>query len=129
LLASGIAVTWAHHALLNGNRWGFNAGLLLTIVLGVLFMVCQTYAYMHTNFRLAGNIHDASFVMASGFHGGYVMVGMLFLLAALAGRFTPTRHFAFEAAAWYWHFVDAAWLGLFLFACAYLLGAGTPAPR
>jgi cytochrome c oxidase subunit 3 len=129
LLTSGTTVTWAHHALLNNDRRGLKLGLLLTIVLGVLFTLCQAYEYMHAGFNFAGHIYGATFFMATGFHGAHVIIGTLFLTVclfrALAGHFSPKQHFGFEAAAWYWHFVDVVWL--FLFACIYVLGAGTPA--
>jgi len=129
LLTSGTTVTWAHHALLNNDRRGLKWGLLVTIVLGVLFTACQAYEYAHAGFNFAGHIYGATFFMATGFHGAHVIIGTLFLTVcffrALAGHFTPKQHFGFEAAAWYWHFVDVVWL--FLFTCIYVLGAGTPA--
>jgi cytochrome c oxidase subunit 3 len=128
LLTSGTTVTWAHHALLQGDRKGLKWGLLITIVLGVLFTACQAYEYVHAGFKYAGHIYGATFFMATGFHGAHVIIGTLFLTVcffrALAGHFTPKQHFGFEAAAWYWHFVDVVWL--FLFACIYVIGAGTP---
>jgi cytochrome c oxidase subunit 3 len=128
LLTSGTTVTWAHHALLNNDRRGLKWGLLLTVVLGVLFTLCQAYEYVHAGFNFAGHIYGSTFFMATGFHGAHVIIGTLFLTVclfrALAGHFTPKQHFGFEAAAWYWHFVDVVWL--FLFACIYVLGAGTP---
>jgi cytochrome c oxidase subunit 3 len=129
LLTSGTTVTWAHHALLEDNRKGLVRGLLLTVVLGILFTACQAYEYLHAGFDYAGHIYGATFFMATGFHGAHVIIGTLFLtvclLRAMAGQFTPKQHFGFEAAAWYWHFVDVVWL--FLFMCIYVLGAGTPA--
>jgi len=129
LLTSGTTVTWAHHALLNNDRRGLKWGLAITIILGVLFTACQAYEYMHAGFKYAGHIYGATFFMATGFHGAHVIIGTLFLtvcfLRALAGHFSPKQHFGFEAAAWYWHFVDVVWL--FLFTCIYVLGAGTPA--
>jgi cytochrome c oxidase subunit 3 len=131
LLTSGTTVTWAHHALLENNRKGLVWGLVLTIVLGILFTACQAYEYAHAGFKYAGHIYGATFFMATGFHGAHVIIGTLFLtvclLRALAGHFKPTQHFGFEAAAWYWHFVDVVWL--FLFMCIYVWGAGTPAPH
>jgi cytochrome c oxidase subunit III len=131
LLTSGTTVTWAHHALLENNRNGLKWGLLLTIVLGVLFTACQAYEYAHAGFKYAGHIYGATFFMATGFHGAHVIIGTAFLTVclfrALAGHFTPKQHFGFEAAAWYWHFVDVVWL--FLFMCIYVWGAGTPAPH
>jgi cytochrome c oxidase subunit III len=128
LLTSGTTVTWAHHALLENNRKGLVWGLALTVVLGLLFTACQAYEYIHAGFKYAGHIYGATFFMATGFHGAHVIIGTLFLLVclfrAMAGHFTPKQHFGFEAAAWYWHFVDVVWL--FLFTCIYVIGAGTP---
>jgi len=128
LLTSGTTVTWAHHALLNNDRKGLVWGLVLTVILGVLFTACQAYEYMHAGFKYAGHIYGSTFFMATGFHGAHVIIGTLFLAVclfrALAGHFTPKQHFGFEAAAWYWHFVDVVWL--FLFLCIYVWGAGTP---
>ena len=131
LLTSGTTVTWAHHALLENNRKGLVWGLVLTVILGILFTACQAYEYMHAGFSYAGHIYGSTFFMATGFHGAHVIIGTMFLtvclLRALAGDFTPKQHFGFEAAAWYWHFVDVVWL--FLFMCIYVWGAGTPAPH
>ena len=119
LLTSGTTVTWAHHALLEDDRQGLKWGLVCTVVLGVLFSMCQAYEYMHAHFDFHGNIYGATFFMATGFHGFHVIVGTIFLAVclfrALGGDFTPKKHFGFEAAAWYWHFVDVVWLFLFTF--------------
>ena len=119
LLTSGTTVTWAHHALLENDRKGLVWGLVLTVVLGLLFTMCQAYEYSHAGFDYAGHIYGATFFMATGFHGAHVIIGTIFLtvclLRALAGHFTPKQHFGFEAAAWYWHFVDVVWLFLFAF--------------
>ncbi|HSI40839.1 MAG TPA: cytochrome c oxidase subunit 3 [Xanthobacteraceae bacterium] len=129
LLTSGTTVTWAHHALVHGDRQGLKYGLWLTVILGVLFSLCQAYEYSHATFAFAGNIYGATFFMATGFHGFHVIVGTIFLAVCLArtyaGHFTPTHHFGFEAAAWYWHFVDVVWL--FLFTFVYVWGGGTAA--
>jgi cytochrome c oxidase subunit III len=118
LLLSGTTVTWAHHALIHGDREGFKQGLWLTIILGMLFSALQAYEYSHATFGFAGNIYGATFYMATGFHGFHVIVGTIFLAVCLwrayLGDFTPKQHFGFEAAAWYWHFVDVVWLFLFL---------------
>jgi cytochrome c oxidase subunit 3 len=131
LLLSGTTVTWAHHALLENDRKGLVRGLALTVVLGILFTVCQAYEYGHAAFNYSGHVYGATFFMATGFHGAHVIIGTLFLLVcllrAMNGAFTPKQHFGFEAAAWYWHFVDVVWL--FLFTCIYVIGAGTPAPH
>jgi cytochrome c oxidase subunit 3 len=128
LLTSGTTVTWAHHALQQDDRKGLAWGLTLTIVLGMMFTACQAYEYSHAGFRFSDNIYGSTFFMATGFHGFHVIVGTIcltvMLFRALAGHFTPQQHFGFEAAAWYWHFVDVVWL--FLFACIYVWGAGTP---
>jgi cytochrome c oxidase subunit 3 len=126
LLTSGTTVTWAHHALLHNDRQGLKWGLGLTIVLGLLFTSIQAYEYAHAAFSFGGNIYGATFFMATGFHGFHVIVGTIFLIVCLIranlGHFSPQQHFGFEAAAWYWHFVDVVWL--FLFACIYVWGSG-----
>jgi len=131
LLCSGTTVTWAHHALLEGDRKGLVTGLTLTFLLGMSFTACQAYEYSHAPFVLTGGIYPSVFFLATGFHGFHVIVGTIFLivctLRAKDGQFTPERHFGLEAAAWYWHFVDVVWL--FLFVCIYLLGAGVIAPE
>ena len=125
LLTSGTTVTWAHHALLQGDRKGLRNGLVLTIVLGALFSSIQGYEYAHASFAFAGNIYGSTFYMATGFHGAHVLVGTIFLtvclIRALKGQFTPQQHFGLEAAAWYWHFVDVVWL--FLFSFIYVWGS------
>ena len=122
LLLSGTTVTWAHHALLHNNRKGLIWGLVLTVLLGLLFTSCQAYEYMHAPFAFKNSIYGATFFMATGFHGFYVIIGTIFLfvclMRAIGGDFTPKQHFGFEAAAWYWHFVDVVWL--FLFTCIYV---------
>ncbi len=126
LLLSGCTVTWAHHALLKNERGQLIIGLLLTVVLGAAFTFLQYVEYGHAGFSFAGHKYGSSFFMATGFHGAHVIIGTIFLLVcllrAMAGHFTPKQHFGFEAAAWYWHFVDVVWL--FLFACIYVWGAG-----
>jgi cytochrome c oxidase subunit III len=131
LLTSGTTVTWAHHALINGDRQGLKNGLWLTVILGVLFTVCQVYEYSHATFNFSGHIYGATFYMATGFHGAHVVIGTIFLAICLyrayLNHFRPEQHLGFEFAAWYWHFVDVVWL--FLFAAIYVWGAGTPAPH
>jgi len=129
LLLSGTTVTWAHHALLHNDRRGLVSGLVLTVALGLLFTCVQAYEYIHAPFAFKDSIYGATFFMATGFHGFHVIIGTIFLfvclLRAIAGDFTPQKHFGFEAAAWYWHFVDVVWL--FLFSCIYVWGsAGAP---
>ncbi|MDX5359762.1 MAG: cytochrome c oxidase subunit 3 [Alphaproteobacteria bacterium] len=125
LLLSGTTVTWAHHALLHGDRKGLVNGLICTVALGLLFTCVQAYEYSHAAFAFSGHIYGATFYLATGFHGFHVIVGTIFLIVclvrALKGHFKPDHHFGFEAAAWYWHFVDVVWL--FLFASIYVWGA------
>ena len=122
LLTSGTTVTWAHHALLNNDRKGLINGLIITVLLGLLFTGVQAWEYGHAQFTFTGNIYGSTFFMATGFHGFHVIIGTIFLMVCLyrawKGDFTPTQHFGFEAAAWYWHFVDVVWL--FLFAAVYI---------
>jgi cytochrome c oxidase subunit 3 len=119
LLTSGTTVTWAHHAIVHGDRDGLKYGLWCTVGLGFIFSLCQAFEYSHAHFGFSGNIYGATFFMATGFHGFHVIVGTIFLavclLRAYVGDFTPKKHFGFEAAAWYWHFVDVVWLFLFTF--------------
>lgn len=127
LLLSGTTVTWAHHSLIEGNRKGLITGLALTVALGLIFTTCQAIEYSEAPFHFSGGgIYPSIFFLATGFHGFHVIVGTIFLAVCLvrakAGEFTPARHFGFEAAAWYWHFVDVVWL--FLFIAVYLWGAG-----
>jgi cytochrome c oxidase subunit III len=129
LLCSGTTVTYAHHELIHGNRDGFKKGLWATILLGILFSGVQAYEYIHAPFAFKGTNYGAAFFMATGFHGFHVIIGTIFLAVCLKraynGDFTPRQHFGFEAAAWYWHFVDVVWL--FLFVAIYVWGgAGAP---
>ena len=129
LLLSGTTVTWAHHAVLHNDQKGLRQGLAITIILGAFFTFLQGVEYYEAlslgMFKfLGGDIYGSSFFMATGFHGLHVLIGTIFLAVcyfrATSKHFTPDRHFGFEAAAWYWHFVDVVWL--FLFACIYVLG-------
>ncbi len=126
LLLSGATLTWAHHALLENDRKTLIGMLAITVGLGFIFTLLQAYEYGHAAFDFAGNIYGATFFMATGFHGAHVIIGTIFLAVclyrAMKGAFTPKDHFSFEAAAWYWHFVDVVWL--FLFAAIYVWGAG-----
>jgi cytochrome c oxidase subunit III len=127
LLLSGTTVTWAHHALQVGDRKATKIGLAITIALGVLFTSVQAYEYNHiihehlffNEEALNSGLYGSIFFMATGFHGFHVLIGTIFLtvclLRILAGQMTPEKHFGFEAAAWYWHFVDVVWLFLFAF--------------
>jgi cytochrome c oxidase subunit 3 len=125
LLLSGCTVTWAHQALLENDRKSMIQALGLTILLGMSFTMFQAIEYSDAPFKFTGGVYPSTFFMATGFHGFHVMVGTTFLIVcwfrARAGQFTPERHFGFEAAAWYWHFVDVVWL--FLFTGIYWWGA------
>jgi len=118
LLTSGATVTWAHHALMAGNRKEVIDSLLLTVGLGVIFTCFQAYEYANAAFSITDTVYGSVFYMATGFHGFHVIVGTLFLFVCLIRHiyyhFTRTHHFGFEAAAWYWHFVDVVWLFLFV---------------
>ncbi len=127
LLLSGTTVTWAHHALQVGDRSGAKLALAITVALGILFTAVQGYEYYHivheglffNDEALNSGLYGSIFFMATGFHGFHVLIGTIFLtvclIRLLRGGFTPEKHFGFEAAAWYWHFVDVVWLFLFAF--------------
>jgi cytochrome c oxidase subunit 3 len=122
LLTSGVTLTIAHHALRDANRGRTILFMFVTIALGALFMALQAYEYMHAyrdlNLRLTSGVFGSTFFMLTGFHGFHVTVGAIMLAVVLArmikGHFTPEHHFAFEGAAWYWHFVDVVWLLLYV---------------
>ena len=122
LLTSGITLTIAHHALIAGQRGKTIAWMWITVILGATFVGVQAFEYIHAyrdlNLKLSSGIFGSTFFMLTGFHGFHVLVGMLMLLfitlRLMKGHFTPERHFGFEGAAWYWHFVDVVWLGLYL---------------
>nr|YP_009164671.1 cytochrome c oxidase subunit III [Forpus passerinus]AJG35642.1 cytochrome c oxidase subunit III [Forpus passerinus] len=118
LLASGITVTWAHHSIIEGNQKQATQSLTLTILLGLYFTALQATEYYETSFSIADSVYGSTFFVATGFHGLHVMIGSSFLLICLLRltkfHFTPNHHFGFEAAAWYWHFVDIIWLFLYL---------------
>jgi len=126
LLLSGCTVTWAHHEILEGNNRKAVKALTITVALGILFSFFQGYEYSHATFGFSDNVYSSVFYMATGFHGLHVIIGTIFLAVCLyrthKGHFTPKSHFGFEAAAWYWHFVDVVWL--FLFVAIYWWGAG-----
>lgn len=123
LLASGVTITMAHHALRHGSRRPLIGWLAATIVLGAVFLFFQAAeyieAYQHLNLTLGSGVYGSTFFMLTGFHGLHVTLGAIMLLVILgrciAGHFTADHHFGFEAVAWYWHFVDVVWLGLFVF--------------
>ncbi len=122
LLTSGVTLTIAHHSLLAGKRARTIAWMWLTVALGVTFLCVQGYEYHHAytelNLKLSSGIYGSTFFMLTGFHGFHVFIGMLMLtfitLRLMKGHFTPESHFGFEGAAWYWHFVDVVWLGLYI---------------
>ena len=122
LLSSGVTLTIAHHALKDNKRGMLNLFLFLTILLGVIFLGFQAYEYTHAysafNLKLTSGIYGSTFFMLTGFHGFHVTVGAIMLTVVwarcLKGHFKPDHHFAFEGAAWYWHFVDVVWLGLYI---------------
>jgi len=122
LLTSGATLTWAHWGLVKNNRTQLNVGLALTILLGLLFLSLQVYEYSHAyhamNLKLTTGAYGTTFYMLTGFHGFHVTVGatmlIVILVRCLKGHFKPDHHFAFEAVAWYWHFVDVVWLFLFV---------------
>ena len=122
LLSSGVTLTIAHHALQHGNRSKTIGFMWLTVLLGIVFLIVQGYEYYHAyaemNLKLTSGVYGSTFFMLTGFHGFHVFVGMLMLLFITLrlqkGHFTADRHFGFEGAAWYWHFVDVVWLGLYI---------------
>ena len=123
LLSSGATVTWAHWGLIKNNRQQLIWGLVFTIALGLGFLACQAveygHAYSELNLKLTTGAYGATFFMLTGFHGFHVTIGTIMLMTILgrciAGHFRPEHHFGFEGVAWYWHFVDVVWLGLFIF--------------
>jgi cytochrome c oxidase subunit 3 len=123
LLTSGVTLTIAHFGMIEGNRAKLKLWLFLTIALGATFLGFQIYEYSHAyselNLKLSTGIYGTTFFMLTGFHGFHVTIGVIMLTTMLfrsfAGHFKPDRHFAFEAVAWYWHFVDVVWLLLFIF--------------
>ena len=121
LLTSGVTLTIAHHALIANQRSKAILWMWVTVLLGSVFLICQGYEYTHAyselNLKLSSGIYGSTFYMLTGFHGFHVFVGTIMLLVMtirlMKGHFTPERHFGFEGAAWYWHFVDVVWLGLY----------------
>nr|YP_010292329.1 cytochrome c oxidase subunit III [Epiphora bauhiniae]ULO26054.1 cytochrome c oxidase subunit III [Epiphora bauhiniae] len=118
LISSGVTVTWAHHALMENNYSQTIQSLFITIILGIYFTILQAYEYLEAPFTIADSIYGATFFMATGFHGLHVIIGTLFLLICFLrhniNHFSSSHHFGFEAAAWYWHFVDVVWLFLYI---------------
>ncbi|MCC7225670.1 MAG: cytochrome c oxidase subunit 3 [Burkholderiaceae bacterium] len=123
LLSSGVTLTISHHALRENHRGKSAFWLFMTVVLGFVFVVCQGYEYYHAyhelNLKFTSGAYGSLFFMLTGFHGFHVILGAtmltVILIRLLKGHFTPSHHFGFEGAAWYWHFVDVVWLGLYLF--------------
>lgn len=124
LLSSGATVTWAHHSIVSGQKAESIRGLSLTVFLGVIFTLCQIFEYLEAPFCIADSVYGSTFFIATGFHGFHVLVGTIFLAICLMrlnySHFTTSHHFGFEAASWYWHFVDVVWL--FLYVCIYWWG-------
>lgn len=118
LLSSGVSVTWAHHALIRGDKKRTTTGLTITVILGLYFSFLQGLEYYEAPFTFADGVYGSTFFISTGFHGIHVIIGTLFLLVCLirhlGGEFSKSHHFGFEAAAWYWHFVDVVWLFLYL---------------
>nr|WBU93932.1 cytochrome c oxidase subunit III [Drosophila paulistorum] len=118
LLASGVTVTWAHHSLMESNHSQTTQGLFFTVLLGIYFTILQAYEYIEAPFTIADSVYGSTFYMATGFHGIHVLIGTTFLLICLLrhlnNHFSKNHHFGFEAAAWYWHFVDVVWLFLYI---------------
>nr|AVW86155.1 cytochrome c oxidase subunit 3 [Panthalis oerstedi] len=125
LLASGVTVTWAHHSLIEANRQESAQALALTVALGIYFTALQAMEYFEAPFTIADSVYGSSFFVATGFHGLHVLIGSSFLLVCLTRcllhQFSASHHFGFEAAAWYWHFVDVVWI--FLYLCIYWWGS------
>jgi len=123
LLSSGVTITWSHWGLKKNDRTQLILGLMATVALGFLFLGLQAYEYIHAyselNLTLESGMYGTTFYMLTGFHGLHVTLGAtmltVILIRAMKGHFTEENHFAFEAVAWYWHFVDVVWLGLFVF--------------
>nr|YP_010709595.1 cytochrome c oxidase subunit III [Sosibia gibba]WCS40810.1 cytochrome c oxidase subunit 3 [Sosibia gibba] len=118
LLTSGVTVTWAHHSMLNNNFKEMNQSLLITIAMGLYFTLLQMYEYIEAPFTISDSIYGSSFFMATGFHGLHVIIGTTFLIVCMLRQlnlhFSNNHHVGFEAAAWYWHFVDVVWLFLYI---------------
>ena len=118
LLSSGATVTLAHHALVFGSRKNTLLGLSITIILAIIFTALQVFEYIESPFSISDGVYGSTFFMATGFHGFHVFIGTCFLTVCLIrlfySHFNTNHHFGFEAAAWYWHFVDVVWLFLFL---------------
>lgn len=125
LLTSGASVTWAHHSIVGGSKLQASIALIITVILAIIFTALQGFEYITAPFTISDSIYGSCFYMATGFHGFHVIVGTLFLIICFfrlnLNHFTREHHFGFEAAAWYWHFVDVVWL--FLFVTVYWWGS------
>nr|NP_112426.1 cytochrome c oxidase subunit III [Tetrodontophora bielanensis]AAK30945.2 cytochrome oxidase subunit 3 [Tetrodontophora bielanensis] len=125
LLSSGVSVTWAHHSMMEKNYTQSLQGIIITVVLGIYFTTLQALEYMEASFTISDSAYGSTFFIATGFHGLHVIIGTSFLMVCLMrhyfNHFSPYHHFGFEAAAWYWHFVDVVWL--FLYMSIYWWGA------
>lgn len=124
LLSSGATVTWAHHSIVQGNKVEAVRGLSVTVLLGLIFTALQAFEYIEAPFCIADSVYGSTFFVATGFHGLHVIIGTIFLFICLIrlnnSHFTRSHHLGFEAASWYWHFVDVVWL--FLYVCIYWWG-------
>nr|WJW73299.1 cytochrome c oxidase subunit 3 [Malcus inconspicuus] len=118
LLSSGMTVTWSHHSMMNNNYKQSYISLMLTVLLGILFTLMQTFEYKESSFNISDSIYGSTFFMATGFHGLHVMIGTIFLMVCLIRHskfhFSKNHHFGFEASIWYWHFVDVVWIFLYI---------------
>jgi len=118
LLSSGISTTWAHHRLIKNNFNNCIIRLTITIILGAYFTALQIFEYLEASFTITDSVYGSTFFLTTGFHGIHVLIGSSFLLICIIRllnyHFSPNHHFGFEAAAWYWHFVDVVWLFLFV---------------
>lgn len=118
LLSSGIFITWSHYSIININKFKGLIRLLITIILGLIFSLFQYFEYIEAPFSISDSIYGSIFFTATGFHGFHVLIGTIFLgvnlIRIIFNNFSSTHHFGFEAAAWYWHFVDVIWLFLYL---------------
>ena len=118
LLTSGITITWAHHSIISRNYTQTTQRLFFTVLLGIYFTILQAYEYIEAPFTIADSIYGSTFFIATGFHGPHVLIGTTFLIVCwlrhINFHFSSAHHFGFEAAAWYWHFIDIIWLFLYI---------------
>nr|AWV83411.1 cytochrome oxidase subunit III [Vagitanus terminalis] len=125
LLCSGITITWSHHSMMEGKHSEMMISIILTVILGIYFTILQGYEYYEAPFSISDSVYGSTFFMSTGFHGIHVIIGTSFIIICsirlYACHFSSTHHFGFEAAAWYWHFVDVVWL--FLYTSVYWWGS------